>query len=172
MTENNFLYHLLVNERTEFDMNGKETEDIDVIPNGPNQYHLIHNNKSYKIELKELDEDRGFAQLLVNGTLHSISIETPLQRKIKALGINEINAADGEEIKAPMPGKVLSILVEEGEWIEAGQDLLILEAMKMENVIKSSQPGQIENIHVKADEAVDKNQKLLDTTTAGSEDRE
>jgi biotin carboxyl carrier protein len=44
--------------------------------------------------------------------------------------------------------------------------------MKMENVIKSSQPGQIENIHVKADEAVDKNQKLLDTTTAGSEDGE
>lgn len=169
MTENNFLYHLLVNERTEFDMNGKETEGIDVIPTGTNQYHLIHKNKGYKIELKQLDEAHGTAQILVNGALHNISIETPLQRKIKALGINEINAGDGEEIKAPMPGKVLSILVEEGQWVEAGQDLLILEAMKMENVIKSSQKGQVKNIHVKAEEAVDKNQKLLDTTAEAEE---
>lgn len=58
------------------------------------------------------------------------------------------SGADSGEIKAVMPGRVVKILVTKGQDVEAGQPLLVLEAMKMENEIKAAKPGKIANIHV------------------------
>ena len=65
------------------------------------------------------------------------------------------------DLKAPMPGLVLSIDVEVGKEVKKGDALLILEAMKMENVIKSPTDGVIKSIAVKTSQAVEKNQLLL-----------
>jgi len=164
MTTADFSYHFTVNERSEFDLNRMHLEAFDLIEIGPGKYHLIHEDHNYLVEIDETEVDNGMLSLRVNGRIHHVQIETPLQRKIKALGINELNTGDGEVIKAPMPGKVLSVLVEEGDKIEADQDLLILEAMKMENVIKSTQEGIVDKVHVADNDTVNKNETLVESS--------
>jgi biotin carboxyl carrier protein len=66
-----------------------------------------------------------------------------------------------KELKAPMPGLVLDVLVKSGDTVTIGQDLLVLEAMKMENSIKSPQEGVIDEISIQKQDKVEKNQILL-----------
>ena len=170
MPLDDFLYQLTVNERSEFKLSEKDIVDLDFVKTASNSYHLIYNDNTYLVEVDQAQLSKGLITINVNGNTHKVKIETPLQRKIKALGINELNIGDGEIIKAPMPGKVLSILVKEGETVETGQDLLILEAMKMENIIKCSQDGIVEKIHINNTDTVDKNQTLLETISSKSEE--
>jgi len=65
------------------------------------------------------------------------------------------------EIRAPMPGLIVKVKVNEGESVRPGTNLLVLEAMKMENEIRSVQYGVVEKIHVKQGMAVEKNQPLV-----------
>jgi pyruvate carboxylase subunit B len=67
-----------------------------------------------------------------------------------------------KELKSPLPGVVVKVEVQEGEQIQAGQGVLILEAMKMENEIKSPFSGTIKKILVKERETVEKDQKLVE----------
>ena len=154
---------MTVNERSEFELNGADLKEFDLVEVSPNTYHLIFQDKNYHIEVDQVRFGKGQIHLRVNGSVHHVQVETPLERKIKALGINELNAGDGEIIQAPMPGKVLSVLIKEGEKVEAGQDLLILEAMKMENVIKSAQEGVVDKVHISDNDTVDKNQTIVET---------
>ena len=66
-----------------------------------------------------------------------------------------------KDLKAPMPGLVLDIMVKEGEEVTEGQELIVLEAMKMENAIKSPQDGKIKKIAIKNQDKIDKNHTLL-----------
>ncbi len=159
-----FLYHLTVNERSEFELNSSDLKALDLVEVGPDTYHIIFQDKNFHVEVDQVRFEKGQIHLRVNGSVHHVQIETPLERKIKALGINELNTGDGEMIQAPMPGKVLSVLIKEGETVKAGQDLLILEAMKMENVIKSAQEGVVDKVHVSDNDTVDKNQTLVETS--------
>lgn len=170
MPSEDFLYQLTVNERSEFKLDEKEIADLDFVKTASNSYHLIYNDNTYRVEVDKVQLGKGLITINVNGNTHKVKIETPLKRKIRALGINELNAGDGEVIKAPMPGKVLSILVKEGDPVESGQDLLILEAMKMENVIKCSQDGVVDEIHIDEADTVDKNQTLLETKSGENDE--
>lgn len=71
------------------------------------------------------------------------------------------NDGESTEIKAPMPGKVLKILVEQGEMVKEGQVLLLLEAMKMENEIFASSTGVVKRINCKEGETVNTGDTLL-----------
>ncbi len=170
MTNTDFSYHFIVNDRSEFELNSGDLEGFDLIEIEPGKYHLIHEDQSYNIEIDQLEIEKGEIKVRVNGRLQKVLVETPLERKIKALGINEMNAGDGEIIKAPMPGKVLSVLVNEGDSVKEQQDLVVLEAMKMENVIKSTEEGIVEKIHVKANDNVIKNDVLVETSSAPSKE--
>lgn len=168
MATSDFSYHFTVNERSEFELNSANLDEFDLIEVKPGIFHLIHEDQNYHIKVDNLDLNSGMISMRINGQIHKVKIETPLERKIKALGINELNAGDGEVIKAPMPGKVLSILVNEGDTVEEHQDLLVLEAMKMENVIKSTEKGTVDKIHVQANDKVNKNDLLVETSSVSS----
>ncbi len=66
-----------------------------------------------------------------------------------------------KQVKAPMPGKVLDILVQVGEEVLEYQEVLVLEAMKMENAIPSPEGGKVKEIKVKKDDTVAANQVLM-----------
>jgi biotin carboxyl carrier protein len=61
-----------------------------------------------------------------------------------------------------MPGLVLKVLVTEGQAVKKGDGLLVLEAMKMENIIKASADGMVKKIHIEEKNVVDKNQKMIE----------
>jgi biotin carboxyl carrier protein len=77
------------------------------------------------------------------------------------LGLDNIAAKKINDIKAPMPGMVLNILVGEGQQVKKGDSLLVLEAMKMENVLKSPTDGMIKKVVAIKGTAVEKNQLLI-----------
>jgi biotin carboxyl carrier protein len=78
------------------------------------------------------------------------------------MGMNKTIANTISDIKAPMPGLILQILVKSGMLIKKGDPVLILEAMKMENIIKSPVSGVIKEIKAKEKESVAKNQILIE----------
>jgi len=69
---------------------------------------------------------------------------------------------DDNSIKALMPGKVLKVLVETGENVDSGTPLLVIESMKMENVISSNKKGKVQNIFVEVDDNVQYDQPLVE----------
>ena len=80
---------------------------------------------------------------------------------MERMGLEEAGASGVKELRAPMPGKVLEVLVTEGQGVIEGDPMLVLEAMKMENVLRASGEGSIGSVHVSPGEAVEKDVVLI-----------
>jgi biotin carboxyl carrier protein len=124
-------------------------------------HHVLHNNKSYTVELIHFDKDEKQCTLLVNNKEMNVSIEDRFDALLHQLGMDNMNSQKVNEVKAPMPGLVLNVLVKPGEEVAKGDGLLVLEAMKMENIIKSPTDGVIKSVEVEQSNAVEKNQVLI-----------
>ncbi|NQZ74792.1 MAG: biotin/lipoyl-binding protein [Ekhidna sp.] len=123
---------------------------------------------AYKVFLKKrifnvevVDADHRQMELKINGSLISVSVTDHIDQILEKLGMNSASNSAIKEIKAPMPGSILNVLVSEGDNVASGDQLLVLEAMKMENVIKSSGEGTVSKVHVAEKENVEKNQVLI-----------
>lgn len=123
--------------------------------------HLIHQNKSYNVEVVSVDRVEKQVDIKVNGNLYRVAITTELDLLLKQLGMDSLATSKVLQVKAPMPGLVLSILVNETQEVRKGDSLLILEAMKMENVIKSPSDGLIQKIEVVKGDKIEKNTVLI-----------
>lgn len=133
----------------------------DVIQSKEGSFHVLENNRSYSVEVIKLDRDEKTVVLSVNGTKYTMAVKDKFDELLKSLGMDNLNASKVNEIKAPMPGLVLDIRVNEGDEVKKGDPILVLEAMKMENILKSPTDGSIKKIVVKKGVAVEKNQVLV-----------
>ncbi|MBK0379817.1 acetyl-CoA carboxylase biotin carboxyl carrier protein subunit [Mucilaginibacter segetis] len=124
-------------------------------------YHIINNNGSYTAEVVSFDKDTKTAEIKVNNTVYTVSAKDQFDLLLDKMGLSNLNAATISEIKAPMPGLVLKIFTEPGAEIKKGENLLVLEAMKMENIIKSPADVIVKSIKVKPGDKVEKGQILI-----------
>ncbi len=139
-------------------INGKEqTYSIDKIDE--NSFLLKSNLRSFHIYV--LSKKGGHLELSINGYVAQVDLKTPIHETLEQLGMDLDNEQPTELIVAPMPGTILSVNVKEFTEVKQGDSLLILEAMKMENLIKSPSDGIIQKIHVKKGMNVEKNQVLI-----------
>lgn len=106
-------------------------------------------------------EDAKILKVLLNGKSYTVQIRNHLDDLIAQMGLNVFEAKDAGDIFSPMPGLVVDVMIKEGDLVEEGQSLLILEAMKMENIIKSKGKGLVEKVAIKIDTTVDKGQLLI-----------
>jgi len=134
---------------------------IDRVKSSDTNWHFLKEGKSYNIEILKIDKVAKQVELKMNGKLSSVKISDQFDALLKSLGMDNLAAKKVLELKAPMPGLVLNILVNEGDTIAKGDSLLVLEAMKMENIIKSPTEGVIKKIHAVKGTAVEKNQLLI-----------
>ena len=130
----------------------------DLVDLGFGRYSLLLDNHSYTL-LQVKKEDLYHVQIDNNHFV--LQVEDEHSRKIKELFKNVQKEPDVQIIKAPIPGLVIKIDVIEGTLVEKGMALLILEAMKMENLIKASCSCRIKEIMVKEKDTVQLNQPLL-----------
>jgi acetyl/propionyl-CoA carboxylase alpha subunit len=136
--------------------------DGDVVQISDNAYHLIWNNVSYTIEVVEADRAGKAFKLLINGRLYATVARDEIDLLLEGMGLNQASANKLNYVKAPMPGLIQSVMVQEGDEVKRGDSLLVLVAMKMENVIKAGGNGVVKSMKVEPGHIVEKNQVLLE----------
>ena len=141
-------------------LNGKAVE-ADILNVGNQEYHLLLNNQSYNILIVKADYAEKKLVVKVNGKKYTLDVKDKYDELLHNLGLDNIAAKKINDVKAPMPGMVLNILVSEGQQVKKGDSLLVLEAMKMENVLKSPTDGTIKKVVAVKGTAVEKNQLLI-----------
>jgi len=141
-------------------LNGQEFS-ADIIKIREGVYHMVKDNLSYNLEIvRQLPEEKQLV-VKINNTAYVLSIKDKYDDLLHSLGLDSLASKKVNDIKAPMPGMVLTILVTEGQEIKKGDPLIVLEAMKMENVLKSPTDGIVKKIAVNKGIAVEKNQVLI-----------
>jgi biotin carboxyl carrier protein len=136
---------------------------LDIIGNGGDgQFHILKNGKSYRAQLEAVDYHSKTFTFNINGTKYTSRISDKYDRLIDQLGMKIGSAQKSGDVKAPMPGLVLEVAVAVGQPVSKGDKVLILEAMKMENVIKAAGDGVVKAIHVEKGRAVEKGQLLIE----------
>ncbi len=124
-------------------------------------HHVIHKYGSYTVQLVRFDKENKTCVLQVNNKEIVVSIEDRFDLLLHQLGMDNINNQKVNELKAPMPGLVLNVLVEPGDSVVKGDGMMVLEAMKMENIIRTPADGVVKSLEVKKSDAVEKNQVLI-----------
>lgn len=142
-------------------LNEAETQP-DLVFIGGNKYHVLNGSESFMLEVLENDVSAKKFKIKVNGQTYDLKLEDELDMLLHKMGMSSDNSAKMGDVKAPMPGLVLQILAEPGQEVQKGDSLIILEAMKMENVIKASGAGKVKAIKVKIKDAVEKNHVLME----------
>ncbi|OHX68342.1 acetyl-CoA carboxylase biotin carboxyl carrier protein subunit [Flammeovirga pacifica] len=130
-----------------------------------NVYQVTYNNSTFDIEIINKDEEYKATTLKINGKTVEVQGKSSLDAMLEKLGMNQKVEHEEKHIQAPMPGKVVDILCKEGQHVQKGDSLIILEAMKMENVLKAPSDGVIEKIFTSTNTSVEKNQTLIDMET-------
>lgn len=133
----------------------------DISKNGDRHYNVVYQSQSYNLEVVSLDMDSKIIKLKLNNKPAEIQLKDKFDLLLEKLGMNNLHQNTAKEIKAPMPGLIFDIKVAEGDEVKKGDQVLILEAMKMENIIKSPGDGIVKNIRINKGDSVEKNQVLI-----------
>lgn len=156
------MYKAKVNASYEFDLNKEAVDQLDAVETSTNKYHILQNNSSIKANIVSSNFNKKIYSVKVNNNTYDVVLNDALDQQITALGF-EIGASKKvNDIKAPMPGLILEINVKEAQEVKEDDPLLILEAMKMENVINSPRDGVIKSIKVSQGNTVEKNALLIE----------
>ncbi|MEM7657559.1 MAG: biotin/lipoyl-containing protein [Bacteroidota bacterium] len=151
-----------VSDQWEFELSETSAKALDVLPLPEGLFQVLHEGTSYQVSVLERDPLTKQFTLLVNGNQYTVTLADEYDQLVQRLGLSLKKEQKGGNILAPMPGLVLDILVEEGQTVEEGEALIVLEAMKMENVLKAGASGTVAGIPVAKGENVDKSHLLIE----------
>lgn len=151
-----------VNDTWTFDLQPAEAEALDWVATGPGAFHLLHHQQPFRIEVVGAEPGRKHYEIRVNGRSYRVRLADDLDQQIAQMGFQTGAAQSVSRIEAPMPGLILAVHVAGGDAVKEGQPLLILEAMKMENVILAPRDGVIKQVAVARGAAVDKKSLLVE----------
>ncbi len=161
------MYKVSVNDNPEIEVIRKKGKyyinnqiiDFDIVSNTNGSYHVLHNGKSYTIDVLEKKSHR--LLFTINKQKTEVKIKNDLEDLLSKMGMDKALNPSMNELKAPMPGMVLKVMVSQGQEVKKGDSLLVLEAMKMENNIKALGDGTVKMIKIKEGDKVEKNQVLI-----------
>jgi biotin carboxyl carrier protein len=137
-------------------LNGHELP-LDVVPAQDGVLSLLVNGKSYEVRQESTGQETTIA---VGPERFSVSVRDP--RSFRSRARSGAAAQGVKKITAPMPGKVVRLLAATGSPVEAGQSVIVIEAMKMQNELKAPKSGVIKKINVQEGTAVDAGQTLAE----------
>lgn len=124
-------------------------------------FTIQHKGQVFHGELMDEQLENRMIKVKINHREFVVAKEGPLDKLIEELGLNKVKVRKLHQLKSPMPGRVVAVAVEIGQEVQPGTELLTLEAMKMENVLKSEGVGVVKTIEAQANDVVDKGAVLI-----------
>jgi len=155
-------FKVKVDSNFEFDLTETDIQNINALATSNQKYHVIHDHLSYHVKILEGNFHKKEYTISVNDNNYRVNIHNILDLQIADMGFSIGSTKQINAIKAPMPGLLLDIQIKTGQEVQENDPLLILEAMKMENVIVSPRAGIIKTIAITKGDAVDKGQLLIE----------
>lgn len=156
-TNNEFVFSTLEDGKITF-----ESKDVTVNTEKTDDGFLFLSIGDKKCSVEIVSCRQNEYELLVNGISYLFSVETPFSLKRKKMLLSQASESTTIRLKAPMPGKILEVMVKTGDMVKAGDTLLILEAMKMQNAILASTKGIIKKVLVKEGDTTSKSDLLIE----------
>jgi biotin carboxyl carrier protein len=138
-----------------------DADNITLNDSDVNNQIILDNNKSKLVSVKGVDHELKRYQIQIDGRIYHVQISDAVDQQILTMNLKSKRSNQLKELRAPMPGLVRQVNVQAGDQVDAGDSLFILEAMKMENLLKSPVNGKVSDVFVKPGESVEKNQILL-----------
>lgn len=158
---NNNLTFEIENKKDKFLLNQAPFEwDLVKIEEGI--FHIIHENQSYNAAILQINQEDKTFTIKINQNIYTIQLKDQFDILLDQLGMNQTKLNKISQLKAPMPGLIIDIRVSDNEEVKKGDILIILEAMKMENILKSPTDGIIKKIKVNKGAKVEKNEILIE----------
>lgn len=131
-----------------------------------NDRHLLRiGTQLYKID--NVEQHKHVLEFTLNGRWCSVTVRDEQDLLLDRMGFKTAGELGEGQLNAPMPGKILELIVQEGAEVELGDPVAILEAMKMENELKAPTNGVVTSIVVQAGESVEKNALILEIEASG-----
>jgi len=125
-------------------------------------FTLSYNGQSFNGEILEEKTESNFLKLKINHRVFEIRKKGKLDELISAMGLDVPKIRKLKELQAPMPGRIVNIAVIVGQQLNVGDDILSLEAMKMENVLKAEGTGVVKAINYSSSDIVEKGAVIIE----------
>jgi biotin carboxyl carrier protein len=151
----------IISNENELTVDGKSMP-WDLVKVGDGYFHILINTKSYRAEIVKVNRSTKSFLIKINGEQYFIELKDKFDLLLEKMGLTNGIGGKINSIKAPMPGLIIDLKVKAGDKVMAGDSLLILEAMKMENLIKASGESTVKSVKVKKGDSVEKNQILIE----------
>jgi len=149
----------VVNNTLEFLLDDEIQWDCVEVKN--DQFHILFNGKSYVADVVSYNSSKKEFSLLINNRQYDGVLKDRFDDLLNQLGLDVAANKKDNDVKAPMPGRVLDVLVGVGDSVNEGDGLVVLEAMKMENIIKSTREGVVQGVRAEKGNSVEKNAVLI-----------
>ncbi|GAB3256508.1 acetyl-CoA carboxylase biotin carboxyl carrier protein subunit [Larkinella harenae] len=164
------MFRATVNDQPSFEIDFSGDQPVlngqpiqwDLVRLNDRMVHLLHQNRSYTAEILHLDRTAKTVTLKINEATYQVNLKDRFDLLLEQMGMSSVSQTKINDIKAPMPGLILSLNVQPGDTVSKGDTVLILEAMKMENVIKAPADGSVKTVRVTRGQTVEKNQVLVE----------
>lgn len=127
----------------------------------PGVFDVRMGNRNVRIERMDGPDEKGNVTIRVNGVVQALQVLGPQQLLLESMGLSANVETQEKHVESPMPGKILQVMVATGTEVGEGDPLLVLEAMKMENVIRAPRSGVIAVVQAQVGEAVEKAATLV-----------
>lgn len=155
------MYQSLTNNNYQLEVN-PENVNWDLLEIKEGKFHILQDNQSFEASILEADYEAKTFKIKINQNTYEVALKDKFDQLVEQLGFSNMTSQKVNNIKAPMPGLVLDIVVNVGDEVSKGDSVLILEAMKMENVIKAEGDAVVKSITIEKGTAVEKNQVLVE----------
>jgi biotin carboxyl carrier protein len=151
-------FEIEINSDFEIMVDGKQIAvDFQSVADQP-VYSIILDGASYEASVHTTETG---IQVLLHGKLYDAKVEDERQRRLRQSSGGPMVQSGELNILAPMPGLVVAVPVEDDQDVEKGDNLIILESMKMQNEIKAPRSGKVMRVRVRSGDSVDQNQVLI-----------
>lgn len=155
-------YKVKVNGSYEFEFTNEELAALDFQQISSSKLHVLKDHRSTIVEMTAGNFAERTYEVKINSYTYEIKIRNDIDLLIEDMGLSLGSSQLINDIKAPMPGLILDVLVKPGDEVKEGEYLLVLEAMKMENSLTAPRDGVIKSLSVQKGETVEKNQLLVE----------